>query len=86
MLMSDHGYASKRFPLTPMQGRVLLTMLRVFDSAGGRMARRTFTDRAFRMGYGRPETWTDGNCRMLLRLIEWAERRHGLHNFRNVRG
>ena len=57
---------------TPMQGRVLFHIERIFRSA-----------RLYGMPYD-VTAYTDADCRNALTLIENAARDHGMHRTRNI--
>ena len=72
---------------TPMQGRVLFHIERVFRSAGGNgcLAHQTFLGYARLYGMSTDvRTYTDADCQCVLTMIENAARDHGMHKFRNV--
>jgi hypothetical protein len=82
----SHGYESKRFPMTPAQGRVLYHAERIFRSAGGPgcLAAQTWRDACAEAALPlMVDTWTHEQCLRGLRLIEWAARKHRMHLFRN---
>jgi hypothetical protein len=86
--MNAHGYDTKRFPLTPAQGRVLYHLERLFRSTGhGVREHGAYIDAVNAEGMD-PEavaTWDDATCVRALGLMEYAARGLGMHLVRPVR-
>ena len=84
--MSAHGYDTKRFPLTPAQGRVLYHAERLFRSTGAGMrehAQYLAAVRAHGLDPVRVADWTQEQCVQGLQLMEAAAAPMRL--FRDVR-
>ena len=85
--MSDaHGYDTKRFPMTPAQGRVLYHVERLFRSTGhGLREHGEFINRCKAEGYdlAHVDTWALPQCVRALQIME--ECAAPMAGFRDVR-
>lgn len=84
---TSHGYASKRFPLTAAQGRVLFHAERILRSAGGPGVLAAADWRAACARHALPvlvAEWTRAQCYIGAALLTAAARHHRMHLFRDV--